>query len=102
MLRYGVGQYYKEHMDVISDHEAGARACTVLMYLNGGIACILAASSIRAMAWAGAAWLQLKQPGASPTVLATRLVPPVTGATIFKPLWLWAMLVSGVDIRHTL
>lgn len=35
MLRYGVGQYYKPHMDTLRDEIAGARVATVLLYLNG-------------------------------------------------------------------
>lgn len=37
MLRYGVGQQYKRHMDSLQDDLAGPRVCTVLMYLNGGL-----------------------------------------------------------------
>lgn len=39
MLRYGQGQYYKAHMDVLSDEVAGPRVCTILLYLNGALAC---------------------------------------------------------------
>lgn len=43
VLRYGVGQQYKPHMDTLRDEEAGPRVCTILMYLNG--------------AWGGGVWL---------------------------------------------
>lgn len=35
VLRYGLGQQYKPHMDTIRDPVAGIRVATVLMYLNG-------------------------------------------------------------------
>lgn len=35
VLRYGLGQEYKRHMDSLQDDVAGPRVCTVLMYLNG-------------------------------------------------------------------
>lgn len=34
VLRYGLGQEYKPHMDTLKDNDAGPRVCTVLMYLN--------------------------------------------------------------------
>lgn len=34
VLRYGLGQEYKRHMDSLQDDVAGPRVCTVLMYLN--------------------------------------------------------------------
>jgi len=34
VLRYGIGQEYKVHMDTLSDDAAGPRIATVLMYLN--------------------------------------------------------------------
>eukprot|EP00775_Hariotina_reticulata_P005585 gene5585-5824_t len=35
VLRYGLGQQYKPHMDSLRDQVAGPRVCTVLLYLNG-------------------------------------------------------------------
>lgn len=35
VLRYGLGQQYKPHMDTLQDEVSGPRVCTVLMYLNG-------------------------------------------------------------------
>lgn len=35
VLRYGLGQQYKRHMDTLADDVAGPRVCTILMYLNG-------------------------------------------------------------------
>lgn len=34
VLRYGLGQQYKPHMDSLRDEESGPRVCTVLLYLN--------------------------------------------------------------------
>jgi len=34
VLRYGIGQQYKPHMDTLHDETAGARVATVLLYLN--------------------------------------------------------------------
>lgn len=35
VLRYGVGQEYKPHMDTLHAEDAGPRVATVLIYLNG-------------------------------------------------------------------
>jgi len=40
VLRYGLGQEYKPHMDTLKDNDAGPRVCTVLMYLNGTQPCL--------------------------------------------------------------
>jgi hypothetical protein len=40
VLRYGLGQEYKRHMDTLHDDDAGPRVCTILMYLNGKHACM--------------------------------------------------------------
>lgn len=40
VLRYGLGQEYKRHMDTLHDDDAGPRVCTILMYLNGEQSCM--------------------------------------------------------------
>lgn len=44
VLRYDVGQYYHQHMDVLSNDQAGPRVATVLLYFNtpGGRPCRVA------------------------------------------------------------